>query len=131
MIHLKQEVLDQIIAHAQEVYPIEACGYLAGNGDSISQGYEMKNIDNSEEHFSFDPAEQFSVIREARNAGLEILANYHSHPATPARPSEEDIKLAYDPNILYIIVSLAGETPVLKAFRIQQSIVSEETVTIK
>ena len=49
---------------------------------------------------------------------LEIIANYHSHPETPARPSQEDIRLAYDPNIFYIIVALAGGQINLNAFRI-------------
>ncbi len=130
MIQIKQEIVNQIIIHAQKVNPIEACGYLAGNGDTITQSYEIINIDNSEEHFSFDPAEQFSVVRKARNAGLEILANYHSHPKSPARPSEEDIRMAYDPDILYFIISLADKTPQIKAYNIQQSKVEEETIQI-
>lgn len=130
MIQIKQQIVDQIIAHAKQVYAIEACGYLAGTGDTITQSYELRNIDNSEEHFSFDPAEQFSVVRKARNAGLEILANYHSHPKSPARPSEEDIRIAYDPGILYFIISLSDKTPQIKAFKIQQSKVEEETIQI-
>jgi proteasome lid subunit RPN8/RPN11 len=47
-----------------------------------------------------------------------MLANYHSHPATPARPSVEDIRLAYDPDIFYFIISLATGKPEIKAFRI-------------
>ena len=128
MIQIKQSIIDHIIIHAHKIYPIEACGYLAGNGDTISQSYELTNIDNSEEHFSFDPAEQFAVVRKARNEGLEILANYHSHPNTPARPSEEDIRMAYDPDILYFIISLADKTPQIKAYKIQQTTVEEETL---
>ena len=130
MIEIKQDIIDQIIIHAQKINPIEACGYLAGYGNTITQGYELKNIDNSEEHFSFDPAEQFSVVREARNEGLEILANYHSHPKTLARPSVEDIRMAYDPGILYLIISLADKNPQIKAYKIQQSTVEEEIIQI-
>lgn len=130
MMKIKQAIIDQIILHARKIYPIEACGYLAGKGDTITQSYELRNIDDSEEHFSFDPAEQFSVVRKARNEGLEILANYHSHPKTPARPSEEDIRMAYDPGIVYIIISLADKTPQIKAYNIQQSTVEEETIQI-
>lgn len=130
MIHIKQKIVDQIIIHAQKVNPIEACGYLAGNGDTITQSYEIRNIDNSEEHFSFDPAEQFTVVRKVREAGIGIMANYHSHPKSPARPSEEDIRMAYDPDILYLIISLADKTPQIKAYNIQQSKVEEETIQI-
>lgn len=85
----------------------------------------MTNTDHSPEHFSFDPAEQFSAIRYARQEGLDVVANWHSHPETPSRPSEEDIRLAYDPNILYLILSLATGTPVLNGFRIQEGIVTK------
>ncbi|MFA5796386.1 MAG: M67 family metallopeptidase [Candidatus Shapirobacteria bacterium] len=130
MIQIKQKIVDQIIIHAQKANPIEACGYLAGNGDTIAQSYELRNIDNSEEHFSFDPAEQFTVVRKVREAGIGILANYHSHPKSPARPSEEDIRMAYDPDILYLIISLAYKTPQIKAYKIRQSKVEEETIQI-
>ncbi|MDO9340144.1 MAG: M67 family metallopeptidase, partial [Bacteroidales bacterium] len=86
--------------------------------------------DNSEEHFSFDPAEQFTVVRKVREAGIGIMANYHSHPKSPARPSEEDIRMAYDPDILYLIISLAYKTPQIKAYKIRQSKVEEETIQI-
>ena len=130
MIKIRQKIVDQIILHAQKVYPIEACGYLAGNGDTITQSYEMRNTDNSEEHFSFDPAMQFTVVRKVREAGICIMANYHSHPKSPARPSEEDIRMAYDADILYLIISMAGKTPQIKAYKIRQSKVEEETVQI-
>lgn len=130
MIKIKQSIIDHIVIHAHSVYPVEACGYLAGNENTISQNYKLRNIDNSEEHFSFDPAEQFAVVREARNEGLEILANYHSHPITPARLSAEDIRMAYDSGILYFIISLAEKTPQIKAFKIQQSKVEEINIEI-
>jgi proteasome lid subunit RPN8/RPN11 len=86
----------------------------------------MTNIDHSEEHFSFDPKEQFAAIKYARQQGLKIVGNWHSHPASPSRPSEEDKRLAYDPNILYFILSLAEEKPVLNAFRIVEGEVTEK-----
>ena len=97
---------------------MEACGYLAGKEGVITNHYELTNIDKSPEHFSFDPQEQFDVMKKTRDENLDIIANYHSHPETPARPSVEDIKLAYDPNIKYFIVSVASEVPIVKAFSI-------------
>ena len=66
----------------------------------------MENIDHSEEHFSFAPKDQFAALKYARSKGLKILANWHSHPASPSRPSQEDIRMALDPRIRYAIVSL-------------------------
>ncbi|MCF6242443.1 MAG: M67 family metallopeptidase [Bacteroidales bacterium] len=120
-ISIKKEIVDKIIKHAQDDLPIEACGYLAGENNIITKRFILTNIDNSPEHFSFDPKEQFAVLNKCRAQNLEIIANYHSHPVTPSRPSREDIKLAYDPNILYFIVSLAGDKPDIKAYRINNS----------
>jgi proteasome lid subunit RPN8/RPN11 len=80
----------------------------------------MTNADHSPEHFSFIPKEQFSAVRSARSKGLKIIGNWHSHPSSPSRPSQEDIRLAYDPSIVYFILSLAEAEPVLNAFSIKE-----------
>jgi proteasome lid subunit RPN8/RPN11 len=118
MIAITQEVLNNIFDHAKHDLPNEACGYLSGKNGLITNSYALINIDQSPEHFSFEPEEQFATLKKVRNEGLEILANYHSHPETPARPSIEDIRLAYDPDIYYFIVSLSTGKPDVKAFRI-------------
>ncbi|MBA4411273.1 MAG: M67 family metallopeptidase [Bacteroidota bacterium] len=130
MISIKQSILDQIVAHACNDLPNEACGYLAGNDGVITHGYQLTNTDHSPEHFSFDPAEQFQTVRDARSKGLQIMANYHSHPGTPARPSVEDILLAYDPEISYLIISLANSQVDVKSFKIKDSIVEKEEIII-
>jgi [CysO sulfur-carrier protein]-S-L-cysteine hydrolase len=96
----------------------------------VSEQYPMANTDQSNEHFTMEPKEQFSVIKDLRAKGKEMLVIYHSHPETPARPSEEDIRLALTPNVSYIIVSLAGEQPEVKSFRIENGAVSPEPITI-
>jgi proteasome lid subunit RPN8/RPN11 len=130
MIKIPGHIIDGIIRQAQDELPNETCGLLAGKENVVYKRFAMTNMDHSPEHFSFDPAEQFLALRSARSEGLELIANFHSHPATPSRPSIEDIRLAYDPDILYLILSLASETPVLKAFHIQNGISNEETIEI-
>ncbi len=89
----------------------------------------MTNADQSSEHYSFDPEEQFKVLREAQDLGLDLIAVYHTHPATPPRMSVEDIRLAYDTSIFYVIYSL--QTDSLKAFRVNDDKeVTEVTVRI-
>lgn len=129
-IHILKSIREQILAHAQRELPIEACGYLAGKDGVVTRIFELTNIDQSNEHFSFDPKEQFNVMRATRSEGLELIANYHSHPETPARPSEEDIKLAYDPTILYFIASLADGSQDLKAFSIKHGEVDHITILV-
>ncbi len=127
---ITQEIVDAVFRHAKKDAPIEVCGYLAGKEDEVTKCFPMTNIDNSKEHFSFDPKEQFKVLKDARAKGFEVLAVYHSHPATPARPSKEDIKLAYDPTISYVIVSLAGKQETIKSFKIQDGTVIPEQMEI-
>jgi proteasome lid subunit RPN8/RPN11 len=127
---ISKHIIADIYDHAWLGLPEEVCGYLAGTGSEVTKSFRMTNVDHSPEHFSFDPAEQFEVMREVRKAGLEILANYHSHPKTPARPSEEDIKLAYDPNISYVIVSLAAQSLDIKSFKIRNGEVEKEEIQV-
>ena len=57
----------------------------------------------------------------------QMIGNFHSHPESPSRPSEEDKRLAFDPNIEYLILSLMdAENPVLKAFGVDK----EKNVTV-
>ena len=76
--------------------------------------YLLTNIDESNEHFSMDPKEQLSAIKDIRQNGYQMIGNFHSHPESPSRPSEEDKRLAFDPNIEYLILSLMhAKNPVL------------------
>jgi proteasome lid subunit RPN8/RPN11 len=130
MITITQNIIFEIFEQAFKDLPNETCGLLVGKDDEITKIFPLTNTDHSPEHFSFDPAEQFQVLRAARKEGLSVIANYHSHPASPARPSVEDIRLAYDPDILYLIASLEAETPVLKAFKIIKEQVTEIEINV-
>ncbi len=130
MLHIPRSIHDDIINHATEGFPLEVCGILGGRDDVVSEIYRMTNTDASNEHFMMAPREQFSVVKEMRAKGMEMLAIYHSHPETPARPSEEDIRLAHTP-VSYVIVSLAEQThPVVKSFHIRNGLVEPEAVII-
>lgn len=122
---------DDLIAHAREGFPLEVCGILGGKAGVVEQVFRMTNTDASNEHFMMEPREQFAVAKELRAQGLEMLAVYHSHPESPARPSEEDIRLALTPGISHVIISLldAGQ-PVLKSFKIAAGVVTPEAVEI-
>ena len=107
---IPKEIIEELITQARQDAPNETCGYLLGTsgeeGDVITENYWMENIDHSPEHFSFASKDQFAALKYARSKGLKILANWHSHPASPSRPSQEDLRLANDPNIRYAILSL-------------------------
>ena len=127
---ISDEVKQSIIRQAQAEAPIESCGYLLGVDGNVTENYAMTNIDHSEEHFSFDPKEQFAALKYARQHGLKILANWHSHPASPSRPSEEDKRLANDPTIRYAILSLMNGDIRLNSFKIVNNEVVDKEVHI-
>lgn len=115
---IPQSIIDQLIDQARQDAPNESCGYLLGSDGVVTENYWMENIDHSPEHFSFAPRDQFAALRYARQKGLKILANWHSHPASPSRPSQEDLRLANDPTIRYAILSLLDGRPSLNSFKI-------------
>ena len=125
---INQQVIEAIINHAKREMPCEACGYLAAKDGVIIKHYELTNLDKSNEHFSMDPGEQFAAIKDMRSRNLKLAAVYHSHPETPARPSQEDIRLAFDPLISYVIVSLAQPDPNVKSFKIREGNVKHEEI---
>lgn len=131
MLKLPKAIHDDIIAHAREGFPLEVCGILGGNGGAVSEIFRMTNTDESNEHFMMEPKEQFAVVKALRAKGLSMTAIYHSHPESPARPSEEDIRLALTPGVSYVIASLmTPETPVLKSFRIEKGVVAPEEIEL-
>lgn len=119
---------DEIIAHARQDSPIEACGYLAVRDGVVSRVFRLTNADASPEHYTLVPAEQFAALREMRKSGYELRAVYHSHPASPARMSREDLRLAFDCGLSYVIVSLAGEEPDVKSFTIHDGEATAEEI---
>ena len=79
--------------------------------------------------YRIDDAELYALYREIEAREEEILAIYHSHPATPAYPSATDVALAFWPDANYVICSLADpERPVLRAFRIVDEQISEVAI---
>ena len=134
MIKMKKEDYETILAHAKKEAPIEACGLIAGHTEGadkfIDKVYILTNTDHAEEHFTLDPKEQLAAVKDMRANGLEQLGNWHSHPVSPSRPSDEDKRLAYDSTASYMILSLMDETPVLNSFHIEGDLAEKEELVI-
>lgn len=135
MLYLKKQDYELMLDHCRKGLPHEACGLLGGSKEGenarVEKVYLLTNTDHSREHFSMDPAEQLAAVKDIRANGYELLGNFHSHPESPSRPSEEDKRLAYDTSIRYLILSLMEEKPVLRSFWIDgQKQVEVETVEI-
>ncbi len=133
MIKLPKEFYDKILDAALKGRPEEICGLIGGTilGDTreVREIYILENIDHSNEHFSMNPKDQFAAVKDMRSKDIVPLGNFHSHPESPSRPSDEDKRLAFDKNASYMILSLMDENnPVLKSFRIENNISREEPI---
>jgi proteasome lid subunit RPN8/RPN11 len=122
------------VNHARSALPDESCGLIAGRIEGlvkiVGRVYLLSNADSSAEHFTIDPREQLSAVLDMRKKDLVPLGNFHSHPKTPARPSDEDIRLAFDPSASYLIMSLASDEPVMRAFHIASGVATAEEIEI-
>jgi proteasome lid subunit RPN8/RPN11 len=108
-----------MLAAAKAAAPLEACGLCGGRDGRVTEFHPLTNADASGEHFSMLPQEQFKAVKAMRASGSGMLAIWHSHPASPARMSEEDLRLAFTPETVYLITSLAGpDGPVLRGFTV-------------
>jgi len=115
---IRQQVLDQMLAHATEDLPNECCGLLIGSADTVEECARARNRRRSRTRFEVEPADHFAALRRARSAGLEIVGAYHSHPNGPSGPSETDRARLTDPSMVQVIVSLARGGRTVRAFRL-------------
>ena len=120
---ITRDHLDQIVAHAREASPHECCGLIGGSSEGVAQTvYRARNI-AADRSVSYEaaPEDLFAAQRTMRERGEELLAIYHSHPrAKDPEPSATDIRLAYYPSAVYLIVGLGNDEPCLRAFRIDE-----------
>lgn len=121
---------EQLIELCREGLPNESCGLAAGAPGALARLYPLTNTAASPERYEVDPLEQLNAYQSMADDELDVAAVYHSHPATPARPSVTDIAEAYDPHTAYVIVSFAAEEPSVRAFSISDGDVAELTVVI-
>lgn len=117
-----QELVDAIVRHCAEALPNEGCGLIAGRlaGGSLVAGrfFPGTNMLASPSRFAMDPAEVVAALTAIDRGGAVLAAIVHSHPATEATPSRTDLREAYYPEALLLIVSLAGAAPRLRAWRV-------------
>ena len=124
---LSREQYEALVAHAQDEAPNECCGFLRAKDGVAEEVVRSENLRNSPYGYELDP-KSLLAANEWDDEGFEV-AVYHSHPRSPAEPSQTDINLAHYPHWLYVIVSLAGE-PEVRAWRIENGRVSEEPIEL-
>jgi proteasome lid subunit RPN8/RPN11 len=116
-LRMSRAAADEMIEHCESGRPNEACGILGSAEGEVIKVFRMSNAAGSPVRYSLDPKEQFAVYRKLDENGWELGGVYHSHTRTDAYPSPTDVKLASE-DVPYVIVSLALDSPDVRAFRI-------------
>jgi proteasome lid subunit RPN8/RPN11 len=132
ILRMSAEVAAQIVEHALSGYPDEVCGLVAGWGDVATAVYPGRNT-------SPTPADTYELdhdtlarVFDFEDAGLELVAIYHSHPRGPETPSPTDIAHAYYSESVYLIVSLATlGRPVVRGFKITDRGAREAAIIVE
>jgi proteasome lid subunit RPN8/RPN11 len=114
MIAIGEKQLTEIREHGIRDYPYECCGLLLGRYTTdrkfVSETYPISNAREESakrNRFLITPDELLRGERYAREHDLEVVGFYHSHPDSPAVPSQYDLEHAW-PTYSYIIVSTSA-----------------------
>ena len=140
-VELPRLMARQIVDQARAEYPNEACGIVIGSGVPADAGVPVRyaacrNEAASPYRYVIDSQEALRLSIEADDAGQEFWAIVHSHVRSPAVPSPTDVGLAFWPDALYLLVSLAedqagpdGESS-LRAWRIVDGVAHEVALEV-
>ncbi len=165
MLIIPSDIWEDMIAHARGLDPRECCGLLAGRDDRVTRQYRITNIlaklsedelaqfdqvkladlkqlspeERADIAFQMDARELSEAQKDIRRQDITLKAFYHSHTASPARPSATDITIAMEfetyrtvlnlPQPLHVILSLEDKNrPVIRAYSIQDSRATEVPV---
>jgi proteasome lid subunit RPN8/RPN11 len=136
-IRIAPSLARELVEHAIADLPNECCGMIAGVGGAATRVLRAANTESSPFMYVMDPREQLRIMDEIEDSGEDLLAIYHSHTRSAAYPSRTDVELAFFPDTLYLIVSIADrDAPQLRAFRIRRGApdgeqIAEEPVEIE
>ncbi len=142
MPRIPRALIDEMIAHAREDLPNEACGVVHAAAGVATGAHRVRNAAASPYRYEMDGMQQLRLEQARDAAGETLFAIYHSHVASEARPSPTDVRMAFFPpgetanepaypRTYYILVSLAEEPPSVRAFQIHTGgVVDEEPIEI-
>jgi [CysO sulfur-carrier protein]-S-L-cysteine hydrolase len=129
---IRRELIDEIVAHAREDAPNECCGLVAGRDGAATAVHRVANEFASPFRYQLEGQQQYNLMKEIEQRGDELAGIYHSHTRSEAYPSQTDINQAkWWPDPLYLICSIAGEEPLVRAFEIRDGAVAEAELEVE
>jgi [CysO sulfur-carrier protein]-S-L-cysteine hydrolase len=136
VLNVPAALLAELIAHARTCAPLECCGLLAGRVEAgtarAEARFAVRNDAASATAYATNPRDMLLAFRAIRERGLELLAVYHSHPASPPVPSKRDLaENTYGETVAHLIVSLAGPVPEVRAWWLSPNGAREADLVIR
>jgi len=123
-------IYDEMVEHALADAPNECCGMIASRDGEAVALYRAANAAASPLRYEIDGKEQYRIQMDIDERELELGAIYHSHTRSDPYPSQTDINLAFYPEALYVIVGVAGEQPLVRAYTIRDGEVGEAKLEV-
>ena len=139
---LTPELVDALVIHARAEYPNEMCGVIVGDRRAAEGGQALRweparNRAASPMRYDIHPDDLYRLTVATDDADEVFWGIVHSHTHTPAVPSPTDIGLAFYPDALYVLVSLAEDesgrdtsTPSVRAWRIVEGAIHEVVLEV-
>jgi proteasome lid subunit RPN8/RPN11 len=132
---LSAGIVQGLVEHARNEVPNEACGLIIGSAPAAEGGRALRfeptrNAAASPYRYEIDSKDLLRLTLATDDADEVFWAIVHSHTHTPARPSPTDVGLAFYPDALYVLVSLAEDEPDIRAWRIVEGSISEVSLEV-
>lgn len=113
-------LLATIVAHLRRALPNEGVGLLSG----VIEGgrrravrfYPGTNVDASPARYTMAPEEVVAALADMTAQHLDLVAIAHSHPSTAPTLSATDLREAYYPGVLLVIVGFAADPVEFRAW---------------
>lgn len=119
-ITLSQSIKKTLIQHAENENPNESCAILYGDGDTVSDVFLTKNIEESPVNFTISNDQLIEGYKIAEEKKLQVIGIFHSHPNSEAYPSSTDKKFMHSNPVVWIIYSGANKN--FKAYVLESDV---------
>ena len=131
-IQIPRKITNQLLHQAQLSPSTEICGLIGSRNGIPVSCYQVDNGANQpQKNFLLDAKQQIASMAKMRELGEDLFAIYHSHPTSPASPSQADITMAAYPDAVYLIISLNTKGVLeLRGFRIKPDKVQELSLVL-
>ena len=118
VVHLPDDLRQQLIKHCLSQLPNEGCGLLAMDGEAIIRVYPTGNDLSSPTGYTIPPQEHLNALVDAEAYGWRLGGVFHSHPDGSPEMSMTDVRAALDSDWVYLVVGL-GDAPEVRGWSVR------------